>query len=78
MRGRRAAARTVGNSVRNVNAAVATGRAKNKWVAFALCLFGAHKFCGHGASASFAGGLFLIGIIIDLIALLSKPNPHYI
>lgn len=26
----------------------------------------------------FAGGLFLIGIIIDLIALLSKPNPHYI
>ena len=26
----------------------------------------------------FAGGLFLIGIIIDLIALLGKPNPHYI
>lgn len=26
----------------------------------------------------FAGILFLIGIIIDLIALLGKPNPHYI
>ena len=26
----------------------------------------------------FAGVLFLIGIIIDLIALLSKLNPHYI
>lgn len=41
------------NSIRSIHAAVATGRAKNKWVAFALCLFGAHKFCGHGASASF-------------------------
>ena len=26
----------------------------------------------------FTRGLFLIGIIIDLIALLGKPNPHYI
>ena len=33
---------------------------------------------GMGLLHLFAGGLFLIGIIIDLIALLGKPNPHYI
>ena len=33
---------------------------------------------GMGLLHLFAGGLFLIGIIIDLIALLSKLNPHYI
>ena len=75
------------NSNRNTNAAVvATGRAKNKWVAFALCLclgfFGAHKFyegkAGMGLLYLFTGGLFLIGVIIDLIALLGKPNPYYV
>lgn len=44
MRGRRAAARTVGMRLLHL----------------------------------FTRGLFLIGIIIDLIALLGKPNPHYI
>ena len=33
---------------------------------------------GTGLLRLFAGVLFLIGIIIDLIALLGKPNPHYI
>ena len=33
---------------------------------------------GMGLLHLFAGGLFLIGILIDLIALLGKPNPHYI
>lgn len=62
------------------------GRAKNKWVAFFLCLFmgffGAHKFyegkAGMGIIYLFTGGLFCIGWIIDLIALLAKPNPYYV
>ena len=36
------------------------------------------RTAGMGLLHLFAGGLFLIGIIIDLIALLGKPNPHYI
>lgn len=69
--------------------AVATGlgvRPKNKWVAFFLCLFlgifGAHKFyegkVGLGILYLFSGGLFLIGVIIDLIIIIFKPNPYYI
>lgn len=33
---------------------------------------------GTGLLHLFTGGLFLIGIIIDLVALLGKPNPYYI
>jgi len=62
------------------------GRAKNKWVAFFLCLFlgffGAHKFyegkVGMGILYLFTGGLFGVGWIVDLIALLAKPNPYYV
>ncbi len=62
------------------------GREKNKWVAFLLCLFlgvvGAHKFyegkIGMGILYIFTFGLFGIGWIIDLIALLGKPNPYYV
>ena len=36
------------------------------------------RTAGMGLLHLFAGVLFLIGIIIGLIALLSKPNPHYI
>lgn len=62
------------------------GRPKNKWVAFILCLllgfFGAHKFyegkIGTGILYLFTVGLFGIGWIIDLIALLLKPNPYYV
>lgn len=61
-------------------------RARNKWVALLLCLFlgeiGAHKFyegkIGMGILYLFTGGIFLIGWIIDLFALLFKPNPYYI
>lgn len=75
------------NKNTNANASVGiVGRAKNKWVALALCLFlgfvGAHKFyegkTGSGILYLFTGGLFFIGVIIDFIALLSKPNPYYI
>lgn len=58
---------------------------KNKWVAFFLCLFfgalGIHKFYEGkvllGILYLFTGGIFCIGIIIDLISLLFKPNPYY-
>lgn len=62
------------------------GNAKNKWVAFCLCLFlgylGAHKFyegkAGMGILYLFTCGLFGIGWIIDCISLLAKPNPYYV
>ena len=60
--------------------------AKNKWVAFFLCLFlgffGAHKFYERrillGIVYIFTGGLFGIGIVIDLVVLFFKPNPYYV
>lgn len=69
----------------NVNAALGV-YAKNKWVAFLLCLFlgylGAHKFyegkVGMGILYLFTFGLFGIGWFFDCIALLSKPNPYYV
>ena len=60
------------------------GRPKNKWVALALCIF---TFCGHkfyegkigmGFIYLFTGGLFGIGWFIDIIAILTKPNPYYV
>lgn len=62
------------------------GKEKNKWVAFVLCLFlglvGAHKFYEGkilmGAVYIFTAGLFFVGWIIDLIAILMKPNPYYV
>ena len=62
------------------------GRPKNKWVAVALCATlgaaGAHKFyegkIGTGIVYLFTCGLFFVGVIIDLISLLNKPNPYYV
>ena len=59
---------------------------KNKWVALALCFFigflGGHKFyegkTGTGILYIFTVGLFGIGILIDFIVLLCKPNPYYV
>lgn len=58
--------------------------AKSKWVSFFLCLFlgifGAHKFYEGrvllGVLYICTGGLFGVGIIIDLIVLFFKPNPY--
>ncbi len=58
---------------------------KNKWVAFFLCLFlgvlGIHKFYEgkviFGIIYLCTGGIFGIGVVIDLIILLLKPNPYY-
>ena len=57
---------------------------KNKWVALILCVFlgylGAHKFyegkIGMGILYLFTGGLFGIGWVIDIIALLLKPDTY--
>ena len=62
------------------------GRPKNKWVAFLLCLFlgflGAHKFyegkIAMGILYFFTLGLFGIGVLVDLIVILTKPNPYYL
>jgi len=75
------------NTNTNANAnGYGMGRPRNKWVAFLLCLFlgfvGAHKFYegkgGMGILYIFTGGLFGIGVLVDLINLLLKPNPYYI
>ena len=71
----------------NTNIAGAMGvHAKNKWTAFLLCLFlgviGGHKFYEGkiimGILYLFTCGLFGIGVIIDLIVILTKPNPYYV
>ncbi len=61
-------------------------REKNKWVSLLLCFFlgwlGAHKFyegkIGMGILYLFTVGLFGIGLTIDFIILLFKPNPYYV
>ena len=58
---------------------------KNKRVSFFLCLFlgvlGIHKFYEgkviFGIVYLLTGGIFGIGVIVDLILLLFKPNPYY-
>ncbi len=70
----------------HANAVVVGGRLKNKWVAFFLCLFlgflGAHKFyegkIGMGVLYIFTAGLFCIGWIVDLIVILTRPNPYFV
>lgn len=58
---------------------------KSKWISFWLCLFfgmfGAHKFYEGTALLGIVYlctlGLAGVGVIIDLIILLFKPNPYY-
>ncbi len=72
------------NVNRNINAGY--GRAKDKWVALILCVFlgflGAHKFyegkIGMGLIYLVTCGFFGLGIFIDFIVLLFKPNPYYV
>lgn len=79
------------NNVANASAAASANvvggrgrKAKNKWVALLLCIF---TFCGHkfyegkigmGLLYLFTAGLLGVGVIIDIIALLGKPNPYYV
>lgn len=58
----------------------------DKWIALLLCIFlgyfGGHKFyegkTGLGILYIFTVGLFGIGIFIDFIVILCKPNPYYV
>ena len=58
---------------------------KNKWVSLLLCFFlgylGIHKFYEGkillGIVYLFTLGIFGIGVLIDFILLLFKPNPYY-
>lgn len=58
----------------------------DKWIALLLCLFlgffGAHKFyegkAGLGILYIFTVGLFGIGVFVDLIVILCKPNLYYV
>ena len=58
--------------------------AKNKWVSFFLCLFlgvlGIHKFYEGrillGIVYLFTGGMFGVGVVVDLVVLFFKPNPY--
>ena len=76
----------VNTNVNNNNNAGPGRRAKNKWAALCLCLFlgcfGGHKFyegkIGGGILYLFTAGLFGIGVIVDLIRYLFKPNPYYV
>jgi RNA polymerase subunit RPABC4/transcription elongation factor Spt4 len=61
-------------------------KAKNKWVSFFLCLFlgwfGVHKFYEgkilFGILYLLTFGLFGVGVVIDLILIILKPNPYYV
>lgn len=74
------------NNSNTVSAPVPGVRAKNKWVAFLLCLFlgyiGAHKYYEGkillGLLYTFTLGLFGIGWVIDCILLFFKPNPYVV
>lgn len=62
------------------------GKRCDKLVALLLCVFlgmlGAHKFyegkIGQGILYLFTGGLLGIGWLIDIVAILFKPNPYYV
>lgn len=66
---------------------IATTKPKNKWLAFLLCFFlgflGIHKFYEGrivwGFIYMFSGGIFGIGVLVDLIVILFlRGNPYYI
>lgn len=73
------------NTNANING-MGYGRMKNKWVALVLCVLlgwcGGHKFyegkVGMGILYLFTLGLFGIGVLIDFIVLLFKPNPYFV
>lgn len=75
------------NTNNNVNTTSMTQglKPKNKWIAFVSCLFlgiwGAHKFYEGkmllGVVYIFTLGFCGIGVFIDLIVLLFKPNPYF-
>ena len=73
------------NNTNTINGDVGRKQCDN-WIALLLCIFlgvlGGHKFyegkVGMGILYIFTVGLFGIGIIVDLIVILCKPNPYYV
>ena len=69
-----------------INNNINYGVPKDKWIAFLLCLLfgtlGIHKFyegkIGMGILYIFTVGLCGIGVLVDLITILMKPNPYYV
>lgn len=75
------------NNSNQLNNSIVPGLKKcDKWVSLILCIFlgfvGGHKFyegkIGLGLLYLFTFGLFGIGVVIDLITILTKPNPYYV
>lgn len=74
------------NNINGGGFAGKTGQEKNKWGAVLLCFFigylGAHRFyegkIGTGILWLCTGGLMGVGVLIDFIILLCKPNPYYV
>lgn len=78
------------NTNTNTNTQIMGGamfkKPRDKWVALLLCFFlgwlGVHKFyegrIGMGILYIFTLGLFGIGVFVDFIVLLFKPNPYYV
>ena len=72
--------------INNTNNGGCGMRKCNKWVSLLLCLFlgvlGGHKFYegkgGMGVLYIFTCGLCFIGVFVDIILILCKPNPYYV
>ena len=73
--------------INNANVTGVPGRKQcDKWIALLLCILlgflGAHKFYegkgGMGVLYLLTCGLFGIGILVDIIVILCKPNPYYV
>ena len=68
------------------NVTIVTGRQRNKWTALFLCFFlgalGMHRFYEGKVVTGLIWlctlGLGGVGIFIDFLILLFKPNPYYI
>lgn len=73
------------NTNTNTNV-IGAGRPKNKWVALALCFFlgwlGVHRFYEgkvmSGVLWLLTMGLCGVGVFVDFIIILFKPNPYYV
>ena len=75
------------NSVNNTTVVDPTKRGPfNKWLTFIFAFFfgyiGVHKFyegkIGMGVLYILTGGLFGIGVLVDWIVALTRPNPYYL
>ena len=74
------------NVNQNANGFVAGARLRNKWISLLLCMFfgyfGAHRFYEgkmlSGLLYACTAGGFFIGVVLDFISLLGKPNPYIV